>query len=225
MPHQHNLPNTQLSTPTHPISPTRPSLACQPNYLWACLLMLDKSCSTPSSEFPSASPPVSTLPHSPVIEAAPSLHWPLYKDSSVPHTNKTHSYIFIKTHTHTQTLSSLCRSVLDTVNVSVFFFLCCCYELNKKAQCYWASLCCEVWAEPRACWPIPFKPLFCRASHLPGVTVASSLSVAVVLILKAHSKMAPALTKERIWVQRLHKQRGNVYFGSMRSLTQHTLFY
>lgn len=107
MPHQHNLPNTQLSTPTHPISPTRPSLACQPNYLWACLLMLDKSCSTPSSEFPSASPPVSTLPHSPVIEAAPSLHWPLYKDSSVPHTNKTHSYIFIKTHTHTNTFIAL----------------------------------------------------------------------------------------------------------------------
>ncbi len=45
--------------------------------------------------------PVSTVPHSPVIEAAPSLHWPLHKDSSVPHTNKTHSYIFIKTHTHT----------------------------------------------------------------------------------------------------------------------------
>ncbi len=34
-----------------------------------------------------------------------------------------------------------------------------------------------------------------RVSHLPGVTVAPSLSVAVVLILKAHSKMAPALTK------------------------------
>ncbi len=80
--------------------------------------------------------------------------------------NKTCSYIFFKTHTHTHThtLSSLYRSVLDTVNVC-FFPLCCCYELNKKAQCYWASLCgCEVWVEPQACWTIPFKSLFCRVS-------------------------------------------------------------
>ncbi len=190
MPHQHNPPNTQLCAPTHPFSPTHPSLACQPNYLWACLLMLDKSCSPLSSEFLSASPRLhcSAFPSdrsSPLTALTPPQRLICASQIKLVH-------IYSLKHTHTFITLQVCLRHSECL----FFSLCCCYELNKKAQCYWASLCgCEVWVEPQACWTIPFKSLFCRVSHLPGVTVAPSLSVAVVLILKAHSKMAPALTK------------------------------
>lgn len=94
----------------------------------------------------------------PMIEAAPSQHWPLHKDSSVPHTNKTHSYIFIK-NTHTHIFIALQVSQTQSREWMPVFFPCC-YELNKKAQWSWASWCCEVWAEPWTYWPIPFNPLF-----------------------------------------------------------------
>lgn len=118
--------------------------------------MLDKSCSTPSSKIPSASPCLRCSAF-PMIEAAPSLHWPLHKDSSVPHTNKTHSYIFIKTHTQifialqvSETQSREWMPVLLSSVVTGWIKRPSVPELPGA----------EVWAGPRAYWPIPFNPLF-----------------------------------------------------------------
>lgn len=147
-----------MPTPTHSIPPTHPSLACQPNYLWACLLMLGKSCSTPSSEIPSPSPSVYTVPHSQWSKQPPHSTDPSTK-THLCLTQTKHIHIYsLKTHTHK--FSSLCRSLKHKAGSECQCFFPCCYELNKKAQWSWASWCCEVWAEPWTYWPIPFNPLF-----------------------------------------------------------------
>lgn len=147
-----------MPTPTHSIPPTHPSLACQPNYLWACLLMLDKSCSTPSSEIPSPSPSVSTVPHSQWSKQPPHCTDPSTK-THLCLTQTKHIHIY-SLKTHTQIFIALQVSQTQSREWMPVLFFSVVTSWIKRPSVPELPGAMEVWAEPRAYWPILFNPLF-----------------------------------------------------------------
>lgn len=157
MPNQHNLPNTHnMPTPNHPIPPTHSfSLSTElfmSLFAHAGQVLFHSLLRNPISQ------PVSTVPHSQWSKQPPHCTDPSTK-THLCLTQTKHIHMYSLKHTHK--FSSLCRSQTQCREwMPVLLSSVVTGWIKRPSVPELPEVFAEVWAEPRAYWPIPFNPLF-----------------------------------------------------------------